>query len=535
MKRWIALLMACVMLLALAACGGSGTTDNSQPAADTSAQAETADTTEAEAPAAPAAKDTLVFGVDTEPSVLDPIESSDKSAYALFNAVYEKLWYFDSEGNIVYQLATGYEYDETETVMTIHLREGVTFHNGDAFTAEDVLYTFGLVAANESHGNDVAMINFDESAIIDDYTLELHLNQLSARLVYAISQPYMSIVDKEFCEANHDNYVTTVENGTGAYTLSKWSIGESFELTAYDGYWGKAPVYTNVSIKFINDEFTRMMEFEAGNLDVAMVSTASYVDDLEAGVYADASLVQKASGSVFGIEINMITPEWAELYGDINLRKALFHSIDVNAILTNITGSTTAPATSILPSSCWAYVNVGTYDYDVEYAKQCLADAGYAPGELTISLLYPPDGFAAQIWEAVQGYWGEIGINLQIEGAEFSVWGPGMVSGDFALALGNAQNCVDPSDAFNPRKVDGGMLPMAWPTDELAELDAAAEATTDVEERGELYAQIQQIMYDGYYALPLYEATNNWAVQDTVTGWSESCDGLCVPNLALVG
>lgn len=295
MKRWIALLMACVMLFALAACGSSDqSADNS------------------------AAKDELVFGVDTEPSVLNPIESSDKSAYALFNAVYEKLWYFDSEGNIVYQLATGYEYDESQTVMTIHLREGVTFHNGNAFTAEDVLYTLGLVAVNESHGSDVAMINLDECVIVDDHTLELHLNQLSARLVYAISQPYLSIVDKEFCEANPDNYSTTVENGTGAYYLDSWNIGEAFNLAVYDNYWGEKPVYSKVVIKFISDEFTRMMEFEAGNLDVAMISTASYVDDVSAGEYEGASLVQKSSGSVYGIEINMITPQWAELYGDIN-------------------------------------------------------------------------------------------------------------------------------------------------------------------------------------------------------------------------
>lgn len=534
MKKWIALLMAGIMLLALTACGQTESTqESSQPAAETAEQTTAGETVEQETPAV--VKDTLVFGVDTEPSTLDPIESSDKSAYALFNAVYEKLWYYDSEGEIVYQLATGYDYDETGTVMTISLREGVTFHNGNVFTAEDVLYTLGLVAANESHANDVAMINFEESQIVDDYTIELHLNQVSARLPYALSQPYMSIVDKEFCEANPDNYVTTVENGTGAYVLDAWNIGDAFVLSAYESYWGDAPVCTNVSIKFISDEFTRMMEFEAGNLDVAMVGTASYVDDLQAGMYADASLVQKASGSVFGIEINMVTPQWAELYDDINLRKAMFHSIDVDAILKNITGSTTVAATSILPSSCWAYKDVGTYEYDVEYAKECLAAAGYEPGELTISLLYPPDGFAAQIWEAVQGYWGEIGIDLQIEGAEFSVWGPGMVNGDFALALGNAQNCVDPSDAFNPRKVNGGMLPMVWPADELAELDAAAEATTDVAERMELYAQIQQIMYDGYYALPLYESTNNWAVQNSVVGWGESCDGLCVPNLALVG
>lgn len=529
MKKWIALLIVCVMLLALAACGSDG---SSQDVAAEKPTDETVQSTEQETTAA--VKDTLVFGVDTEPSVLDPIESSDKSAYALFNAVYEKLWYFDSEGEIVYQLATGYEYDETGTVMTIHLREGVTFHNGSAFTADDVLYTLGLVAANESHANDVSMINFEKSEATDDYTVQLQLDQVSARLPYALSQPYMSIVDKEFCEANPDNYVTTVENGTGAYVLSNWNIGESFELSAYDGYWGEQPAYPQVTIRFITDEFTRMMEFEAGNLDVAMVGTASYVDDLEAGVYANASLVQKASGSVFGVEINMVTPEWAELYDDINLRKAMFHSIDVDAILKNITGSTTTPATSILPSSCWAYVNVGTYEYDVEYAKECLAAAGYEPGELSISLLYPPDGYAAEIWEAIQGYWAEIGIDLKIEGAEFSVWGPGMVNGDFALALGNAQNCVDPSDAFNPRKVDGGMLPMVWPTEELAELDAAAEATTDTAERSRLYAEIQQIMYDGYYALPLYEATNNWAVQDSVSGWGESCDGLCVPNLALV-
>ncbi len=524
MKKVLALVLALAMTLSLAACGsdpGTGTDATSDPAPDGSGDT------------VPAAGGTLTYGVDTEPSTLDPAESTDASAYALFRAVYENLWYYDSEGNLVYQLATGYEYDETETVLTIALRQGVTFHNGDPLTADDVLYTIECIAESAAHSGDVAMIDLAASSAPDDYTLELHMNKVSASLVYNIAQPYWMIRDREFCEANPDNNVTTVENGTGAYTLTSWNIGESFELTAYDGYWGDPVVYENVSIKFIEDEFTRMMEFQAQNLDVCIVNTANYVDDLQNGVYGDATLVQKANGSVDSIEINMITPEWAELYGDINLRKALFHSIDVDSILATITGSTTSKATSILPSSCWAYVDVGSYDYDVEYAKECLAAAGYEPGELTLSLTYQPG--TGEIWEAIQAYWNEIGINLEIEGAEPSVWGPAMITGEFALAIAGAQNCVDPSDAFTPRKLDNGMLPMMWPTDELAELDASAESVTDTAARQSYYEQIQQIMHDEYFALPLYESTNNWAVQSTVSGWGESCDGLCVPNLALVG
>lgn len=527
LRKILALVLALAMMFALAACGsGSGDSSAGGPAPSSGAQSGDAEGGEGQ-------KTKLTYGVDSEPSTLDPAEATDASAYALFRAVYENLWYYDSEGNLVYQLATGFEYDESETVLTIQLREGVTFHDGSAFTADDVLYTIECIAASAAHSGDVGMIDMNATTAVNDYTVELHLNRVAANLVYTIAQPYWMIRDREFGEANPDNSVTTVENGTGPYTLTGWNIGESFELAAFDGYWGEAPVYQNVSIKFIADEFTRMMEFEAGNLDVAIVSTSSYVDDLSEGVYSGASLIQLANGSVNGIEINMVTPEWAELYGDINLRKALFHAIDVDAILSTITGSTTKKATSILPSSCWAYVDVGSYEYDVEYAKECLAAAGYEPGELTLSLVYQPG--TGEIWEAVQAYWKEIGITLEIEGAEPSVWGPAMINGEFAMAIAGAQNCVDPSDAFMPRKTDNGMLPMMWPTDELAELDAAAESVTDQAQRVEYYTQIQQIMHDGYYALPLYESTNNWAVRDGVSGWAESCDGLCVPNLALVG
>lgn len=531
-RKLLSLLLAVAMILSLAACSSSG--DSSSESESTTTEATETEETAGETTAADtAAKTSLVYGVDSEPNVLDPIEATDNSAYTMFRAVYETLWNFDTDGNITYLLATGYEYDETETVLTIHLREGVTFHNGEAFTAEDVLYTYKIVAEGTLHGDQISMIDFDNTVALDDYTIEMHLTQVSASLVYLIAQPFMMIRSEEFCEANEDS-VTSVANGTGPYCLEAWNKGDSFELVRNDNYWGEAANYETVTIKFISDSFTRMLEFEAGTLDVAMVSTSTDADDLLNGAYSGASLVQQSNGSVWCLEVNTTTEPWDEMYNDINLRKALFCSIDVDSIVTYICGSTCTKATSVLPSSCWAYVDMGGYEYDVEYAKECLAAAGYEEGELSISVIYQPGDYVAEIWEAIQEYWAAIGVNLTIEGAEASVWGPGMIAGDFAFTLAAAQNCVDPSDAFLTRKI-GGMTPCLWPTDELLELDAAAESVTDTAERQEYYTQIQELMYEGYWALPIFEETSNWAVSDSVTGWAESCDGQCIPNLALVG
>ncbi len=522
-KKIISILLALCMVLAISGCGGTGT----EPAAD--APASDAPGTEPE-PGAENKSRALIIGADVEATSL-AFDSSSEISYKLFQtSCYQKLWDINpATGEQTFELATDYSYDDTNTIMTIHIREGVTFHSGDALTADDILYTLEAIR-DGNNSSIVDKVDFENTAVLDDTTIEIHFTEVDAAFFYGMINQF---VRSRAYESSHD--MTTDACGTGPYMLTAFNLGESIELAAYDGYWGDAPEYDTVTIRFISDEFTRISELDAGNIDACILTSATYIDNVRNGQYADTELHQISDGGVQCLEINITTDEWAAIYSDINLRKALFHAIDVDAIVTNLLDSSCVTATSILPSSCWAYKSIGSYKYDPELAAQYLADAGYAPGELTISVVYQNQGYIGVVWEAIQSYWSDIGVNLVLEGADGSVWGPGMVGGEFPFAIMAAMNCIDPSDAFLPRKIGSGALPCYWKTDELAELDSKAELTVDAAERGEYYDEIQQLVYDGYYVLPLYESSRCWAVKTSVSGWDESLDGLAYPKLGELG
>lgn len=521
-KRIVSILLMLCMFLAMVACGTGNTdpeTNDSNSDNDTSANVGDAATESR----------TLVIGADVEATSLS-FDGSSEIGFKLFQtSCYQKLWDINpATGEQTLELATDYSYDDTNTILTVKIRDDVTFHNGDALTADDILYTLEAIR-DGNNSSIVDKVDFDNTVVIDDTTIEIHFLEVDAAFFYGMINQFVR------CRAyESSNDMTTAECGTGPYMMTAFNLGESIELTAYEGYWGDAPEYDTVIIRFISDEFTRISELDAGNIDACILTSATYIDNVRSGQYEDTELHQISDGGVQCLEINMTTDQWAEIYSDINLRRALFHAIDVQAIVTNLLDSSCVQATSILPSNCWAHKSIGTYKYDPELAAQYLADAGYAPGELTISVVYQNQGYIGVVWEAIQSYWSDIGVNLVLEGADGSVWGPGMVSGEFPFAIMAAMNCIDPSDAFLPRKIGSGALPCYWKTDELEELDSLAESTVDTQVRGEYYDEIQQLVYDGYYVLPLYESSRCWAVKNSVVGWDESLDGLAYPKLGLL-
>lgn len=528
-KAFALLLTISMLASTLTACGGGGneSNDGSSPAPAESNPAEsTAPETDPEPDSQTETPDTFVYGADSESTSLDPYSSMDSIASEfVLRGVYEPLWNMLSDGSVEYCLATGYEWTG-DLELTITLREGVTFHNGNSFTAEDVLYSLNRLAATNRTASKLACLDLENSSAPDDSTVVLAFNNYSASFISDIGAFHMAMLDKEWAEEVGDDGIAAEENGTGAYVLSAWNKGVDYQLSTYDGYWGETPAYQNITVKFYADETTRYLDFTTGNLDAIYLTDGANIQDVQNGAVAGATLVQQSANKDFYLQFNL---NESDKFDDINIRKAIFHAIDVKDIVESFGQGAVKVSDSLLPSSNWAYVSQGLYDYDPDLARQELADAGVS--DLSFTLVITSSALNDNIAVAIQSYLSAVGITMEIDSGDPSTQVAKLIAGGVESTIGKTSG-VDPS-TYTAKLTPTSDDAMFRLTDaNLLDLLDQASLSRDEGERADLFAQIQQAYAEGYYSLPLYESTLSYAVSDTIGGWEEGLDSSSTPNPA---
>lgn len=530
-KAFALLITVSLLVGTLAACGGNsnsaGDNSNSSTAPSETTPVSSAapdDVTDPEPQAE--APENFVYGADSESTSLDPYSSMDSIASEfVLRGVYEPLWNMLSDGSVEYCLATGYEWTG-DLELTITLREGVTYHNGDPFTSEDVLFSLNRLAATNRTASKLACLDLENCTAPDDSTVVLAFNNYSASFISDIGAFHMAMLDKEWAEEVGDDGIAAEENGTGAYVLSAWNKGVSYELSTYDGYWGDAPAYQNITVKFYADETTRYLDFTTGNLDAIYLTDGANIQDVQNGAVSGATLVQQSANKDFYLQLNL---NESDKFDDINVRKAIFHAIDVEAIVESFGQGTVKVSDSLLPSSNWAYVSQGLYDYDPELARQELAEAGVT--DLSFTLVITSSALDDNIAVAIQSYLNAVGITMEIDSGDPSTQIAKLIAGGVESTIGKTSG-VDPSTytaKLTPTS-DDAMFRLTDP--DLLDLLDKASLSRDESERAELFAELQQAYAEGYYALPLYESTLSYAVSDTIGGWQEGLDSSSTPNPA---
>ena len=447
------------------------------------------------------------------------------------NSVLETLWKTDNSGEMTLGLAESCEWTG-DLELTVKLHEGVTFSNGNPLTSDDVLYTLEHFRDAGRTASMVACVDFDNTTCPDDTTIVIALNTYDASFVDTMGNASFGILDRETYEADPDFRWLI---GTGPYKLkgdgvddkSGWEESVQYSLVRNENYWGEAPYYDEIIIKFYSEESTRYSEFQAGNLDAVYVTEATYVNSLSDGSVSGASLVQKEAQSVYGFQISS-GADSVGAFADINIRKAFAHGIDIATMVEVLGEGMYKVASSVLGEENWAYLNVGTYEYDPEYAAECLAEAGYSvDNPLTMTIVAESTAFNTALAEQAQASLAEIGINLDLSGlGDFATILPTLLSGQQALGIGGPSNGSgnDPASLlqqFGPLS-DNVLLRV---TDErLVDLFNQGSASRDQAERVEIYHEFQQIMHDEYLYIPMWVETKNYGVKDIHSSFGSALD-----------
>ncbi len=545
MKKKISLVLAAALLasLSLSGCGGSKTSDTTESAAETSAE------TEAAAEVKGVDVDTtgyLVAALNADIQTAD-VQKTSKD-YELPLNIFDRLVDIevDDNGNskIVPSLAESWDISDDGLEYTFHLREGVKFHNGNDFTAEDVAYTFHRLltvdgAVNTEFIDQVKgaeeLMNGETDTlegveVVDDHTVKITLKEPFAGFLASISSPGVSIYDSEATEAAGDQFgmdpALTV--GTGPFMFSSWSFNNQLVLTCNEDYWKGASALPGVVIKIIPDTETQSMMFESGELDILDLDYAADSVDRFTETYPD-QIVQGPRVGITYFTMNFNK----EPFSDVKVRKAVQMAIDRQAILDALYGGRGQIEQGIFPHGLIGFnADQEEIKYDPEGAKALLAEAGYADGfDMEIAADSSASDTITMALEIVSSQLAEVGINAEIKNYDQSTWLETRKSGELGSFMSTWTADYNDPDNFiytffgNEEKTK--IRSINYPDTEVMDRVAKARTIVDEDERlAEYKALEEKLIHEDAAWVPMFSRLHLFAVSKRVQGFTPLWSGL---------
>ena len=543
MKKKISLMLAAALTagLALTGCGGSKTSDTT----DNTAGVENESTAEVKG----VDVDTtgyLVAALNADIQTAD-VQKTSKDYEVPFN-IFDRLVdvEVDADGNskIVPSLAESWDISDDGLEYTFHLRQGVKFHNGNDFTAEDVAYTFHRMLTVEGgvntefidqiKGADELLAGETDTLegveVVDDYTIKVTLKEPFAGFLASISSPGVSIYDSEATEAAGDQFGMdpAVTVGTGPFEFSSWSFNNQLVLTRNEDYWKGASGLPGVVIKIIPDTETQSMMFESGELDILDLDYAADSVDRFTETYPDQIVQGPRVGIVyFTMNFNK------EPFQDVRVRKAVQMSIDRQAILDALYGGRGQVEQGIFPHGLIGFNPVQEeIKYDPEAAKALLAEAGYADGfDMEIAADSSASDTMTMALEIVSDQLAEVGIRAEIKNYDESTWLETRKSGELGSFMSTwSADYNDPDNfiyTFFGNEEKTRIRSINYPDTEVMERVAKARTIVNEDERlAEYKALEEKIIHEDAAWVPMFSRLHLFAVSKRVQGFTPLWSGL---------
>lgn len=374
------------------------------------------------------ARTDLVVGMVLEPPHLDPTAGAaaaiDEVVYA---NVFEGLTAIGRSGEVEPALAESWEISDDGKTYTFKLREGVKFHDGSDFNADDVKFSLDRARAPDS--TNAQKVLFEAIAnveAVDPATVRVTLSAPTGAFLYNMGWGDAVIVASETADDNKENPV-----GTGPFTFDNWAKGSSVTIVKNPNYWGDPVALERAEFRIIPDAAAAIPAMLAGDVQAFPNMPAG---DALPQIQADPRF-EVVIGSTEGetvLSINNKKPP----FDDLKVRQAIAHTLNRQAIIDGASSGLGTPIGSHFAPHNPAYIDLtGTYPLDIDRAKALLAEAGHPDG-FQATLKLPPPPYARQGGEIIASQLREIGIELEIIPVEWAQWLEGVFTGkDYDLSI----------------------------------------------------------------------------------------------------
>lgn len=470
-------------------------------------------------PGVAAQAQTIVNGGDLraaltgEPDVLDPATSSIYTGAQVYEGIFSKLIDMDAEGNFVPDLATSWTQNDPQT-WTFALTEGVTFHNGEPFTAADVKYSFGRILDPATASGYAGLYTQIESIETpDDLTIVFHLKSPFGPFLTNLATNGQ-IVNKTAIESGDPARMPV---GTGPFKFVEWVQGDHIRVERNADYFKTGlPHLESVTYRFLDVNQSRIDGLASGELDWVDAVPLQSVPQLS----ADERFTYVTS-PVAGIPDFLALNTAVAPFDDVRVRQAVALAVDRSQIRAIAYFGTGELGLAEVPTGSSWYDDTGIFaaEPDHEKARQLLADAGYPDG-LQIEYLgltqYPE---LLKTGQVVREQLKEIGIDMTIQAVEVSVWYDAYVSGDFQITSAYQERTIDPDNFYSLVIRSGGPInTTGYVNPDVDAMIEAAASSADTAERMGMYRDIRtQVSFDAPLIFVHYE-TLNYLMNKNVVG-----------------
>lgn len=479
---------------------------------------------------------TVLVSSDLKPEEADTISGINED-FRLFEMVYDPLVRYGEGGEIEPALAKKWEISEDGKEYTFYLRDDVKFSDGSDFNADTVLF-------NASRWEDKLTFSAELKDVkkVDDYTVTFVFDDVAYSILteFTYPRPYRILGEKSLDE--EDNFKEMI--GTGQWMVESYKTNQEVVMVPNPYYYGDKPKVDRIILKQVDDGQARIMAMQSGDADICLADIPSESRQI---IDSEESLdtIEGEPVRTFYLILNYEN----EQLQDERVRQALNYGIDKESIVNTLLDGDGIPATGIFPSST-PYVteeNSKGYPYDVDKARELLAEAGYKDtnsdgileknGEkLSFRLVFQTEEYSnwKTLCEYLQSEYAKIGIEIKLEQMESTGYYDAIWSTrDYDMLIYRSYE-----DSWNPHGFLSSMFyqtegnqAVCWYDEEISKEIGVVLKTLDEEKRTELYNSILSKMNDRAVTVPLYYPKNAVIYnKEQVTGLKiapTSYEGLC--------
>ena len=456
---------------------------------------------------------TLNAAISGEPDVLDPAKSTLAVASEVHNEIFSKLVDVSPEGEVIPQLATRWELtDEKTWVFT--LVEGVKFHNGDDFTADDVKYTFERIIDPKTKSSFAGNFGtLDRVEVISPTEVAFHLKQPFAPFLIALAN-YGQIVSKRAIEAGGAERNPV---GTGPFKFVEWARGDHITIERF-------PEYHDKEHPFLDEVVINMRDPIPSNIDALRSGELDFLDQVPA---------QSIKTVADDPDFNYVTAQNAGLpkflaFGCENapvdnpqLRQAIAWAIDRKAVRDGAFFGAGEEGSEEMPTGSPWYSDNDPFRQgpDIEKAKQLIAESGLqTPIEVEyLANTSRPD--PTRVGEIVREQLKEIGVELKIVPLELSVWLERLIGRKYQMTFTFNEKTIDPDNIYSQLfTTDAPLNIFGWNNKEFDDLIARGRVSNDEDERKQIYTDARALIFEEVPVLFTFYETPNYLMPKNVVG-----------------
>lgn len=455
---------------------------------------------------------TLTVRLSLEPSNLDIRHTSGAALeQALVDNVYQGLVTRNGDENnaIVPALATEWNVSPDGLTYTFTLRQGVTFHDGSALTADDVVTSLQTAKDDATVQSGADLANVASISSPDASTVVVTLAKPNIDFLFALTGR-AGLIFKNGDTTN----LQTAENGTGPFRVASWNTGQSLTLARYDGYWGDKAGVAEVVLDYIPDQSAATNAAVSGDVDVALEIDPDLQGQIE------------GTGN-FTIESGLTTDKGTLAFNnqraplnDQRVREALRLAVDHNALVETLV--TAQPLNGPIPPLDPGYEDLtGSVSYNPDRARELLAEAGAENLNLSLTI---PNVYPSTLATFLVSSYADVGVTLQVKQVDFSTWLTDVYTNhDYDLSFVRHVEARDFGNWADPTYYFG------FDNAEVQRLYAEALASTDDQQSSDLLAEAAQIVDDQDAADWLFLSAPRTAVGTNVSNFPKNSLNVRLP------